>query len=133
MEVRPQAIRRIAGEGVEVQWSDSVTHLLTNELLRRQCPCAECRELRGEGAGHARPLTPVSVEKKGKSSLLRVVEHEKQEELQLERIWGVGNYAIGMVWGDGHDSGIYTYYYLRELGEEMLPRSGDDGPRACGV
>jgi len=133
MEVRPQAIRRIAGEGVEVQWSDSVTHLLTNELLRRQCPCAECRELRGEGAGHARPLTPVSVEKKGKSSLLRVVEHEKQEELQLERIWGVGNYAIGMVWGDGHDSGIYTYYYLRELGEEMLPRSGDDGTRACGV
>jgi len=133
MEVRPQAIRRIAGEGVEVQWSDSVTHLLTNELLRRQCPCAECRELRGEGAGHARPLTPVPAEKKGKSSLLRVVEHEKQEELQLERIWGVGNYAIGMVWGDGHDSGIYTYYYLRELGEEMLPRSGDDGPRACGV
>ena len=133
MEVRPQAIRRIAGEGVEVQWSDSVTHLLTNELLRRQCPCAECRELRGEGAGHARPLTPVPGEKKGKSSLLRVVEHEKQEELQLERIWGVGNYAIGMVWGDGHDSGIYTYYYLRELGEEMLPRSGDDGPRACGV
>jgi len=75
----------------------------------------------------------VPVEKKGKSSLLRVVEHEKQEELQLERIWGVGNYAIGMVWGDGHDSGIYTYFYLRELGEEMLPRSGDDGPRACGV
>lgn len=133
MEVVPQSIRRVAGEGVEVQWRDSVTHFLTNEVLRRRCPCAECRELRGEGASHARPLTPVVAPKRGKPSMLRVVEHEQHEEVQLNRIWGVGNYAIGMVWGDGHDSGIYTYHYLRELGEEMDHRNDDDTARTGGM
>jgi DUF971 family protein len=28
----------------------------------------------------------------------------------------VGNYAVRLVFSDGHDSGIYTWGYLRELG-----------------
>ncbi len=44
-----------------------------------------------------------------------VVEATLDQELTLQEIWGVGQYAIGLRWGDGHDSGIYTFEYLREL------------------
>ncbi len=29
----------------------------------------------------------------------------------------VGSYAIGFTWADGHNAGIYTWEYLRELAE----------------
>ena len=34
---------------------------------------------------------------------------------RLEKIEAVGNYAINLGWADGHDTGIYSYAYLREL------------------
>ena len=44
-----------------------------------------------------------------------------QEQLDsFVRIMGmkpVGNYAYGIEFSDGHDTGIYTFEYLRELGE----------------
>jgi len=36
----------------------------------------------------------------------------------LKEIWAVGQYALGMSWGDGHNTGIYTFDFLRELGGE---------------
>ena len=32
-------------------------------------------------------------------------------------ITSIGNYAIGVDWSDGHNSGIYSFDYLRTLGE----------------
>jgi DUF971 family protein len=29
----------------------------------------------------------------------------------------VGRYALQFVWSDGHSTGIYTYEYLREIGD----------------
>jgi DUF971 family protein len=29
----------------------------------------------------------------------------------------VGRYALQFVWSDGHSTGIYTYEYLRDIGE----------------
>jgi DUF971 family protein len=46
-----------------------------------------------------------------------VLQHTIEEELDLQEIWGVGQYALGMRWGDGHDSGIYPYSLLFELGK----------------
>ncbi len=34
---------------------------------------------------------------------------------ELDRMEGVGNYALQLVWKDGHRYGIYTWEYLREL------------------
>ncbi len=116
---QPSQIRRIPGEGIEVRWLDGVVHTISPMVLRSGCPCAECRERRGDGESHARPL-PMMRGGKGKASLLRVVEHESTEELRLDQIWGVGNYALGMAWGDGHTSGIYTFSYLRQLGGRVM-------------
>jgi len=38
--------------------------------------------------------------------------------VDLTKIEPVGNYAIKLVFDDGHDSGLYTWEYLFELGSE---------------
>ena len=35
--------------------------------------------------------------------------------IELEKLDGVGNYALQLVWKDGHSYGIYTWEYLRQL------------------
>ena len=48
--------------------------------------------------------------------MLTVIEHTATEQLNLTEIWGIGNYALGIAWADGHSSGIYSFEYLYELG-----------------
>lgn len=105
----PREIKRMESTGLRVTWQDGSIQELTSEVLRKRCPCAECRELRGDES-HAKPLT-------GKKRSLAIVQNTIDEELALEEIWGVGQYAIGIRWADGHSSGIYTFVYLRELGQ----------------
>lgn len=42
-----------------------------------------------------------------------------KENVDVTRIEPVGNYAIRLVFDDGHDSGIYSWPVLRELGENF--------------
>jgi DUF971 family protein len=37
--------------------------------------------------------------------------------VELIDIARVGNYALGLTWGDRHASGIYAFSYLRRLGD----------------
>ena len=49
------------------------------------------------------------------------------ENPQLVSINMVGNYAVNPTWDDGHETGIYTYAYLRSLGESQdNPHSHDN-------
>lgn len=59
--------------------------------LRGWCPCAGCQ---GHG-GDKRYVHSANTD--------------------LEKITVVGNYALQMQWGDGHETGIYTYVYVRAL------------------
>jgi DUF971 family protein len=77
----------------EVVWADATTLRVTNPILRGYCPCAGCQ-------GHG-----------GRTGF--VAGHDSE----LREIAAVGNYALRLVWGDGHGSGIYTFQYLRHLGE----------------
>lgn len=80
--------------GLTIGWSDGSRHLDPREL-RLACRCAACRdELTGKAL-----LDPAKVP-------LDVVP---------VRIWSVGNYALGIAFSDGHDSGIYTFEALRAL------------------
>ena len=98
-----------------VRWADGKAHEIPSDLLRRCCPCASCREKDGD-TSHAKPLTGAPPKKK---SLLKVIEHTLDEELKLMQIWAVGNYALGMEWGDGHNSGIYSFQFLHEICESL--------------
>ena len=39
-----------------------------------------------------------------------------KENVMINEVQPVGNYAIKLIFDDGHDSGIYTWKYLNELG-----------------
>jgi DUF971 family protein len=41
------------------------------------------------------------------------------EELTISDLSLVGRYAINFRWSDGHETGIYSFRYLRELGERQ--------------
>jgi DUF971 family protein len=73
-----------------------------HEILRGYCPCAGCQ-------GHAGTIRFLS-----------------GGNLELREIEQVGNYALGLTWGDGHASGIYTFRYLRSLCE-LLETHGAAG------
>ena len=119
--MQPKEVKKLGAEGLLVTWQDGTQQQLSSRILRENCPCAFCKETRGESA-HATPLSgvPSSPTKKPKSKL-SVIKNELTEELSLKKIWPVGNYALGMEWGDKHNDGIYTWEYLRELSTPRRP------------
>ncbi|MFQ5609287.1 MAG: gamma-butyrobetaine hydroxylase-like domain-containing protein, partial [Woeseiaceae bacterium] len=42
-----------------------------------------------------------------------------KEDVQITDIEPVGHYAVRLVFDDGHNTGLYTWVYLRELAENM--------------
>ena len=68
---------------------------LTAEFLRVHSPSAEVR-------GHGPQEAILQVEKK---------------DVAITGIEPVGNYALKLIFDDGHDSGLYTWEYLRKLSE----------------
>lgn len=69
--------------------------------------------MRGD-TSHAKPLTTPAKPLKPRG--LAIVDSSLAEQTNLKEIWAVGQYALGMSWGDGHNTGIYTFDFLRELG-----------------
>ena len=51
--------------------------------------------------------------------------------LELRELGQVGNYALSLRWGDGHDGGIYSFAFLRRLGD-LLDATGAAGLEAMG-
>lgn len=80
--------------GLKIRWSDR-TQSIDPRDLRLACNCAACRD---EVSGK-RLLNPVLV----------------PPDVVPTRIWSVGNYAIGVAFSDGHDSGIYPLTTLRGI------------------
>jgi DUF971 family protein len=77
-------------------------HALDAEYLRVQSPSAEAR---GHGGQRPPPIT-------GK------------EHVKIVRLEPVGNYAVRIVFDDGHDSGLYSWDFLARLGREAPPKTG---------
>ena len=96
----PQAIRRQDDARIEVDWSDGTRASYSPKLLRDACPCATCREQRA--------ATPAA-------NPLQVLSPTELAPLTVTGMQPVGQYAYKITFSDGHDSGIYTLEYLREL------------------
>ena len=85
---------------LDVAFADGAEFSLAFEYLRVMSPSAE---VRGHGAGQA-------ILQSGKRCF------------RISRIEPVGNYALKLVFSDGHNSGLYSWRYLRELGEQYEQR-----------
>ena len=67
-----------------------------------------------------RVLSP-SAEVQGHSEAQRVTVAGKKN-VGILRLEPVGNYAVRVVFDDGHDTGLFVWAYLRELGENKEAR-----------
>jgi DUF971 family protein len=104
MQPRPEKLELRDGNRLLIRWSDGQRRELTAGELRKACPCATCREKR------AAPEKP--------SLGLPVLSMAEARPLVITGMKPVGNYAYSVAFSDGHDTGIYTLDYLRELGRE---------------
>jgi DUF971 family protein len=71
-------------------------------------------------AEYLRVMSP-SAEVKGHGPNDRVTVAGKRN-VQIARLDPVGNYAVRIIFDDGHDTGLYAWAYLRELGEHKEER-----------
>ncbi len=100
MEREPIEVRAPEGARLlEILWSDGESSLLPHRILRGYCPCAGCQ-------GHSGPVRWVE----GTDKL-------SDDALTLVDLAPSGQYALRMRWGDGHDTGIYAFDFLAELGD----------------
>jgi DUF971 family protein len=70
-------------------------------------------------AEYLRVLTP-SAERKGHGGAGVVIGGKR--DVRLEAIHPVGRYAVRLAFSDGHGTGLYTFPYLRDLGNEKASR-----------
>ncbi|MDA0712036.1 MAG: DUF971 domain-containing protein [bacterium] len=99
-DLTPKRIHVDRKKGVfEIAWQDAGGILALSEM-RRACPCALCDDLRGKSQAR---------------DGLHMISDVEMPSDQLTGVVPVGNYAVQMKWADGHDTGIYTYAYLREI------------------
>ncbi len=88
---------RKASRLLVVSFEDDTTFEYTFEYLRVHSPSAE---VKGHGPGQETLQT-------GK------------ENVAITAIEPIGHYAVRLVFDDGHNTGLYSWTYLRELGEDM--------------
>ena len=99
--MRPTDLQQIGSE-LAIKWDDGSEDYISLEKLRRACPCAGCKgETDIMGNVYKNPT-------KAYSSVA----------FKLARIDYVGGYAIQPVWADGHNTGIYSFDYLRKVAEQ---------------
>ena len=88
---------------LEVAFDDGSRYELPFEYLRVYSPSAE---VKGHGPGQ-------EVLVLGK------------EQVGIRAVEPIGQYAVKLVFDDGHDTGLYTWKYLHELGRERETRWAD--------
>jgi len=98
--VRAVDIQQVGAE-LAIKWADGGESFITLEKLRRACPCAACK---GE-------MDVMGNLYKGPDIKLR------PESFALRSLAEVGTYALKPTWGDGHNSGLFSYEYLRNVAE----------------
>jgi DUF971 family protein len=82
---------------LEVAFDDGARYQLPFEFLR---VCSPSAEVRGHGEGQ---------------EVLQV----GKKDVTLVNVEPVGSYAVKLIFDDGHDSGLYTWNYLHQLGTQQ--------------
>jgi DUF971 family protein len=98
--LKPTDLQQIGNE-LAVKWTDGSESFIPLPDLRRACPCAGCKgetDIMGNlYKNPEQPLTP--------------------KAFQLTRLITVGSYAVQPVWADGHNTGIFSFVYLKHVAD----------------
>ena len=95
--IEPTQIVEESDRAISIKWSDDAETVYNAPQLRRNCPCASCvNEWTGE----------------------KIIKDENiADDLTFSRITIVGRYALNFIFSDEHDTGIFSYKFLRDLSE----------------
>jgi DUF971 family protein len=95
--IEPSEISQESNSLLRITWADGRVCDYKAANLRRACPCAQCvNEWTGQ-----RTLQPDSI----------------SDEVEINDLSIVGRYALNFRWSDNHETGIYSFQYLRDLCE----------------
>ena len=108
-ETTPTRLDLKKDERLTIDWQDGRRGVYGLTMLRSMCPCAQCRTVRDGANPH--DISPVPKKK----PLLTILPGNYSGALSVVSAELVGNYALKIHWSDGHDSGIYSFQYLREI------------------
>jgi DUF971 family protein len=106
----PTLVKRVSPRQTDVTWNDGHFSPYPSWYLRENCMCAACVE-----------------EFTGKR---KVTHGNIPSTVERVSVSPVGNYALQFGWSDGHDTGIYTFEYLRKLCPcpQCLPQGLEEPP-----
>ena len=95
--IEPTQIIEDSDSEISINWSDNKETHYNAAFLRKACPCASCiNEWTGE----------------------KILDTSKiSDDLDFSTVSIVGRYALSFRFSDGHDTGIYSFKYLRELAD----------------
>lgn len=93
--IEPAEISQESATKLRIKWADERVCEYDAAMLRRACPCAQCVD---EWTGERR-LKPQAV----------------SGDVEMNDLSIVGRYALNFRWSDGHETGIYSFEYLRNL------------------
>jgi ATP-binding protein involved in chromosome partitioning len=96
----PKLALNTAADVLTVAFEDGTTHQLSAEMLRVMSPSAEVQ-------GH---------------SAAQRVTLGKKRNVKIKELLPVGNYAVKIAFDDGHNTGLYAWPYLDQLGREKDAR-----------
>ncbi|TAK59383.1 MAG: DUF971 domain-containing protein [Bacteroidetes bacterium] len=95
----PKSIKKINPNELQLVWSDEHESVYPISYLRDLCPCAGCA---GETVLFHQYVPPPP-------------DKLTPGRYELKNIVPVGSYAIQIIWGDRHNTGIYTWEHLLNI------------------
>jgi DUF971 family protein len=111
--IHPRHLDLKKDQALTIHWSDGRISIYPIAYLRKMSPSAEARELREQLARNPLTVLPASA--------------SSDKPLTAENAELVGNYAVRIIFSDGHDTGIYSWRYLREI-DPNKPASDQQHP-----
>jgi len=96
--IEPRQIIEESDSEITINWSDETESRYNAADLRKACPCAGC-------------INEWTGEKTLKADMIA-------EDLSFSSIAVVGRYALNFNFSDGHDTGIFSFQYLKQLPEK---------------
>jgi len=100
--IYPTALQLTPDNRLLIDWSDGNKRVYRIRELRDACPCATCREKRSQ------PADPLA---------LPVLKQVQTQPLTISAMEPMGNYAYSIRFSDDHDTGIFAFDLLRQLGQ----------------
>lgn len=95
--IEPTQIIEENDSEISIKWSDDKETKYNAAQLRRACPCASCID---EWTGEK-----------------RLKDETVSEDINFSHISIVGRYALNFHFSDGHETGIFSFKFLRDLSD----------------